>query len=230
MAVISIPNRKTDSRDIYERYKTSDKSMFYTDAQHIEEFSIELTIGDSWAEIIDKDAPDMYSFDGGVAVLKPNCSVVVEVAEEIKAPFNVYGIIVPTGRAFLEKGIIIGAGKIEPSFEGKLKILLYNTSKSKRDLIPGTKLGSAIFFRTERTLSAKLPLSSKAVNIKRKGRFESIIGFISSDPKFFIREILTVLTSSLMASIVTVFIMSKEPILEVKNQDDSSIEQNIEGP
>lgn len=229
MAVISIPDRKTNRRDIYEKYKTSDTSMLYTDAEQVEEFSIELTIGESWAEIIDKDAPDMYSFNGGFATLKPNSSVVIEVAEEIKVPYNVIGIIVPSGRAFLEKGIIIGAGKIEPSYEGKLKILLYNTSKSKRFLKPGAKLGSAIFFRTDRTLSEKLPTSSKAVNIKSKGRFERVIGFIKSDPKFFIPEILMVITSSLVTALFTYYVTTKEPNSDGLPNADSFVEQDIAG-
>lgn len=229
MAVISIPSRKTDKRDVYEKYRMSDASLFYTDAQQVEDFSIELTIGSSWAEVIDKDAPDMYSFNGNTATLKPNCSIVIEVAEEIKVPFNVFGIIVPTGRAFLEQGIILGAGKIEPSYEGKLKVLLYNASKSKRELAPGTKLASAIFFRTDRTISAKLPGSASGVNIKKKGVFERVVRFIKSDPKLFIPEILMVLTSSLVASFFTYYVVNKEPNMTTQNEDGVSVEVDEKG-
>lgn len=223
MAVISMKNRSTENRGLYEKFKKSDTSLVYADAKAIEDFSVELTIGNSWAEVIDKDNPDMFSFDGGKAFLKPNSSAVIEVAEDISIPYNMYGIIVPTGSSFLQKGIIIGAGKIEPSYSGKLKILLYNTSKSKRELIPGTKFASAIFIRTDRTISSQLPMSPGNANIKAKTRAEKIKSFILSDQKYYITEILLFLT--LVATGLSLLLNASPVVQEVPNDQSIEVQQ-----
>lgn len=212
MSIISVKERSTNDINQYEKFKRSDASLILANSTSTEEFSVELTIGNCWAEVIDKDNPEMFSFNGDNAILKPNSSIVVEVSEKIHVPFNVYGMIVPTGTAFLEKGIIIGAGKVEPSYNGKLKILLYNTSKVKRELKSGEKLASAIFFRTDRTITSPLFFNEDSVNTRNKTILNKITSFIKQDPKFIVSQFLMLISSSLVAALFTWFMLTQHDV------------------
>lgn len=216
MAILSVKSRQTFDPNLYEQYKKSDSSLIYVSADHTEEFSVELTMGEQWADDISKDKPVMYAVENGKVTLKPNSSIVVEVAETIHVPFNMYGIIVATGGTFLEQGIIIGAGKIEPSYCGQLKILLYNTSSAKRSISIGKKVASAIFFRTDRTITASLPSPRQDVVEKRRGTIVRVKEFFLSDPKFTLNLIVTALTSSLIATLITLFALWYIQIREQK--------------
>jgi dUTPase len=207
MAVLSVKSRQTVDPNLYEQYKKSDSSLIYVSTNHTEEFSIELTMGDQWADDISRDKPVMYAVEDGRVMLKPNSSIVVEVAEKIQVPFNMYGLIVPTSVTFLEQGIIIGAGKIDPSYCGHLKILLYNTSNVRRSVTIGKKIASAIFFRTDRTITASLPSPREDVIAKRRGSLTRFKDFLLSDPKFTLQLVVTALTSSVVAALITIIVM-----------------------
>jgi|APLak6261664640_1056046.scaffolds.fasta_scaffold15230_1 deoxycytidine triphosphate deaminase len=155
MSLINIKNRVTSDEKIFDSNSFSDQSfLFLKDSNNhvIESFSLELTLGNGWADRYSDKERSLIEIDdeNGIEIAKKG-SVVVEVGEDINMPHNLYGIIVPTGSLFLSKGILIAPSKIEPSFNGKMKLRLFNTSNDKFILKKKDKLASAIFFSTDVT-------------------------------------------------------------------------------
>lgn len=152
MSVVHIRNRITRDQRSFEENSYSDRSLLWlSEKAKAEAFSIDLTVGDQWSEKYGPTSNEMHKIaDDGMQILRHG-SVVVTAAENIRVPHNMYGVLVPTGSLFLDKGILIAPAKVEPSFNGHLKLRLFNTTALKHSLNKGDKLGSVIFFSTETT-------------------------------------------------------------------------------
>lgn len=210
MGILSIKGKHTDCNEAFEVNKKSDASLIYSDAQMVEEFSIELSVGEQWAKDLSKEKAIMYAIEGDEISIKPQSSIVLEVQENIQVPFNMYGLILQTGSVFLEQGILIGAGKIEPSFDGKLRMLIYNTSKTKRTLKKRQKIASAIFMRTDKTINASIYKNNRTLVKEHRGKLAKAIAFFSNDMKNTVNLIASILCSSLVAALITINATSKD--------------------
>lgn len=227
MGILSIRGKHTDCNETFERNKKSDASLIYTDTDAVEDFSIEFSVGNQWAKDLTKEKATMFEIEGDEISIKPQSSIVLEVKEHIKVPFNMYGLILQTGSIFLEQGILIGAGKIEPSFDGKLRMLIYNTSKTKRTLKKGQKIASAIFMRTDKTINASIYKDKRALVKERRGAIVKTLAFFGGDKKFTINLIAMIITSSLTAAIVAHNMSLNDDKIVVPKQP-SGIEQSLD--
>lgn len=153
MAVIHIRGRVTADERKFNENAFSDKSLLLLDRpQAPENFSVELTVGEGWSEKYSQTNNHMHRVSPDEKIeIRRHGSIVVEVGEQIRVPHNMYGVVVPTGSLFLDRGVIIAAAKVEPSFEGRLKLRLVNTTDRKVLLSAGDKVASIIFFATEIT-------------------------------------------------------------------------------
>ena len=158
MSVIAAHSRVTERYADFDKFRFSDNSLLLTDARTVEEFSIELTLGDYWDSNTSRDAATMYPIEGDQITIPARGNVVVEVAERISLPGNIYGIVIPTGSILLEQGIVIAATKIEPGYSDVVRLMLFNSSRINRTISKRTRLASAVFFRTEQTVRLKAPL------------------------------------------------------------------------
>lgn len=167
MSVIHVQNRSTRDEKSFEDNSSSDRSLLWlSENAKVEAFSIDLTVGEQWSEKYGPTSNEMHKIsDTGMQILKHG-SVVVTSAEEIRVPHNMYGVLVPTGSLFLDKGILIAPAKVEPAFNGNLKLRLFNTTGLKHTLQVGDKLGSVIFFSTETTEFQK-PITKKSVLVSK---------------------------------------------------------------
>ncbi len=152
MSVIHIRARTTSDAQVFASNCSSDRSMLLLQGgREPEAFSLELTVGEAWSEKYGPSSNQMHRIgDEGVALARHG-SIVVQVSENIKVPHNMYGIVVPTGSLFLDRGVLIAPAKVEPSYTGHLKLRLFNTTPLKHSFRSGDKLGSVIFFATETT-------------------------------------------------------------------------------
>lgn len=206
MAILSIGNKITTSHEEFERYKSSDSSKVLSDAKAVEDFSIELSIGSQWADDLSGDRAHLYKIESDSVAIKPGKSIVVEVEESIRLPFNMYGIVLQTGSIFLEQGLIVGSGKIEPSYSGNLLLLIYNTSSTTRRLKKGKKIASAIFMRTDRTLVSSPIQPSREIVQKTLSKPKKLVRFLQRDWRFLITVIVSVLSSSVAAVLVQLLV------------------------
>jgi dUTPase len=154
MSIVHIKGRVTASEEKFDQASFSDQSFLLTDANQgaVENFSLELHVGVAWALTFSPQKNQLTTISEKGIKIPGRGSVVVVVKEKTKVPHNLYGIILPTGSLFLSHGILIAPAKIEPGFNGYLKLRLFNTTPQSHLLHIGDKLGSAIFFTTEITV------------------------------------------------------------------------------
>lgn len=209
MPVISLKNRITENPKEFERYKKSNTSLIYTDAKLFEDFSIELTLGNLCATTLSRDRAIMYAVEDDEISINPKSSVIIEVAQHLRIPNNVYGLLMPKGQTLLEYGILIASTKIETAFDGKLRLLLFNVSTKKRTIKKNFVIASAVFFSTDKTLEADSMKSREPVISKSKTLKEKLVIFVKEDTRYFISLVVTVITSSLTAAIITYFLLKK---------------------
>lgn len=207
MSVVHIATRITRDQQAFEQNSTSDKSLLWlSNNATAEAFSIDLTVGEQWSEKYGPTSNEMHKIaDDGMQILRHG-SVVVTAAENIRVPHNMYGVLVPTGSLFLDKGILIAPAKVEPSFSGYLKLRLFNTTALKYCLKKGDKLGSVIFFSTETTKFQK-PVTKDSVLVNKPIKVNQRISYwLKQNYPQLIGGTLSFLGSSLMAAIVIHFI------------------------
>lgn len=153
MSVVQIKGATTSNAKDFLDFSSSSDSLFYVSnivEDNLEEFSIELTLGNARSNNYSDQKKEMVEINSEISIVSQE-SIVVEVAEEIRVPHNRYGILVPTGGLFLTKGIMVAPAKVEPAFQGRLKLRIFNTSNRKVILRKGDKLASLVFFSTETT-------------------------------------------------------------------------------
>lgn len=152
MSVIEISGRIARDEKSFSDAGLSDKSLLYLKGGlDPAAYSIDLSIGEAWNESYGLTSGQLYRIPQEGLDIGRHGSIVIEVAEEIRVPHNMYGILVPTGSLFLDRGILIAPAKVEPSFSGFLKLRLFNTTGYKYSLKSGDKIASVVFFSTENT-------------------------------------------------------------------------------
>lgn len=155
MSVVDLLNRCSDNNAVCEKSKLSPESLIYISPKPVSELlspiSCDLTIG---AECYRPNVGKKYTLDENGIKVKPGESVVVYTKEHIRTPFNVFGLVTGKGK-YIYQGCMIASGKIDPGFDGNLKICFYNGGKSSVILKPNEPF-CTVFFITAYTLSAPL--------------------------------------------------------------------------
>ena len=151
MAVVNLSKRLTTNYKTYDQYIKSSDSYIYEEGEYSTDESgpdcLTLSVGNCWYDKIRYIGIDPKR---GLKV-RPHTGVVIETNEVIALPLNVYGLIFGAG-SNIYKGILISGGKIDPGFNGKLRIGYYNAGNETINLKTGDKLGYAIFFNSESDL------------------------------------------------------------------------------
>lgn len=174
MSIIYLKDSITDKRDVFENSKKSFNSkILATDSENknaiiSDDFSLDLTLGNSWNENYSYNDRRLYKIEEESISIKPKSSVVVSVNEIITVPNNLFGLVISTGSIFLQHGVQSPSAKVEPGYEGALILRLVNFSNKSVTINKGTKIASVIFFRTEHTPSFTHASNSNVVNIKKK--------------------------------------------------------------
>lgn len=200
MSIVNLINRVTHDKVAFDKSKTSDKSLIFTNASVIEDFTLELKLGGFWSENLVAGRTEMYKIDGNTISIKPKSCVLIETEEQISIPNNLYGIILAKGDNILSKGVFCATSKIKPGHYGHLQILLFNSSDSKVEIEKGTIVASSIFFRTEITPEFVQPTTRANQYIeKEKGFLKKFAKSIKDNHKnnpfdFWFRIITLILT------------------------------------
>lgn len=230
MSLLNVGRRYTSDPHKFQRTKSSDRStLLIGQDTKVERFSIELTVGLNWSQSYGSSSNGMIRIPADGIILGATDSVVIEVAEQIGVPHNMYGLVIPTGSLFLDKGIIIAAAKIEPSFNDRLKLRLVNTTRGKIRLNPGIKVASAIFFDTEVTEFE--PEFRKTVatiddSIKLRSR---IWNWIKANPNILVSGLIQLLGSSVLATFLIYFVLPPRPVPPPVNQSSITAATKADG-
>ncbi len=157
MSIVHLDKRITNNLDEYNEYLRSSDSQIYLSGKWEKDDSgpdcLSLTVGDCWYD----DSRYLKINPKKGIKIKPHDSVVIETAEEIALPFNMYGLLFGAGRN-IYRGTFISSGKIDPGFYGRLRIGFHNGSNKPVILKPGDKLAYSVFVNTECDLeTSRLP-------------------------------------------------------------------------
>lgn len=220
MSVLQVRGRTTNSEEDFNAFALSSNSCIFTNAEenNVEEFSIELTLGEGWNDSYSESDKNLRRINGAIAI-RGHGSIVVEVQEEIRVPHNRYGIVLPTGSLFLSRGIIIAPAKVELAFIGKLKLRMYNTTNQKISLEKGSKLGSVIFFSTESTKMHNYTYRKSEISAPPVSRLDELKKWLATNKAIWIGWIVSVISSSLIAFLLAYWLYYL-PMLEMQRKQD----------
>ena len=228
MGVVQIKGRTTDCAEKFSKFSSSSSSHVYTTAieKNIENFSIEISLGEGWNDNY-SDADVGLIQIGDSIIVGGRGSIVVEVAEEIRVPYNRYGVVLPTGSLFLAQGILIASAKVEPAFNGRLKLRLFNTTDKKIKLTKGRKLGSVIFFSTESTIPHDIISRSSSISVPQVTWRSSLYKWLCANKVTWIGWLVAIASPWILA--VAMYFVYYGPALEGKeSQPPISSEAKID--
>lgn len=156
MPIIDLKHRVSSNWDEVHKYLKSPDSYVYVKDRAIDETSnpasMEVEVGDAY--IIPGDNKQYKISEEGLKVPSRN-SVVLYSKQKIMLPYNVFGVVTGKGNLIFQ-GCFISTGKIDPGFDGYLKIGFYNGGNKEVVLRNGEKFASLFFISTEGTLEAPL--------------------------------------------------------------------------
>jgi deoxycytidine triphosphate deaminase len=227
MSVLQIKGRTTNSITDFDTYALSSNSYIFTTAAepNIEEFSIELTLGEGWNDNFSPNNKNLKQIVDGITI-RGHSSIVVEVHEEIRIPHNRYGIVLPTGSLFLSRGVLIASAKVEPAFIGKLKLRIFNTTNQKILLRKGEKLGSIIFFSTESTNVHEFTYRMSEISASPMSRLAESKKWLVTNKMVLIGWLISAASSSLVVFCLTYSLYYK-PMLKMQN---APLQQTMKNP
>ena len=91
---------------------------------------------------------DLYSAEG--YVILPQHRVVVSTGIQVALPEGTYGRVAPRSGLAVKHGLDIGAGVVDPDYQGELKVVLFNHDPKQTFIIrPGYRIAQLILERYE---------------------------------------------------------------------------------
>lgn len=89
---------------------------------------------------------DLYSAEG--YVILPQHRVVVSTGIQVALPDGLYGRVAPRSGLAVKHGLDVGAGVVDPDYQGELKVVLFNHDPKQTFIIrPGYRIAQLILER-----------------------------------------------------------------------------------
>jgi dCTP deaminase len=149
MSVVDLCHRATADWDAFNRcLRSSDSLIFFEKAIPVVSDppgSIDLCVGSRW---FDPTQDRFYAVEESGLQVKAHSCVVIEVEERLALPHNVMGFVTGKGR-FIFQSALISTGKIDPGFDGRLRIGFFNASSQVIKLQRNDPFCSCCFLNTE---------------------------------------------------------------------------------
>jgi deoxycytidine triphosphate deaminase len=109
-----------------------------------EQVSVDLTVGSMYQRSGDPD----WLHIGDEIVIHPGSCVLVQTAEVIRMPNDIFGLLATKG-SIGAKGIVTANTKLDPLFDGNLNIPVFNVSGRKVQIKAGQRFCSISFWEIE---------------------------------------------------------------------------------
>lgn len=155
MSIIDFNKRHTSDWEEMHLHLSSPDSLVYIDNVDNEiarPTSIDLNVGDAY---IIPGSNHIFAIPDNGLIVKPHCAVVIYSKQRIKLPYNVFGVVTGKG-SLIFRGCFLSTGKIDPAFDGQLKIGFFNGGNQKICLKSGEPFATAYFLNADATLTAPL--------------------------------------------------------------------------
>ena len=149
MALINLNKRVTDDWSVRCDNLESPDSFIYIKDRANENVanpaSMEIEVGDVY--ILPGNSKQYKIPEKGLSI-NPKQSVVIYSKQKISLPYNAFGLVTGKG-SYIFQGCFISSGKIDPGFDGFLRVGFYNGSNKKIILEKGAVFGSVFFICTD---------------------------------------------------------------------------------
>lgn len=156
MSIVDLLHRNSDNNSLCEKCKLSPDSLIYISpkppANALSPISCDISVG---TECYRPNTGKKYSLTEDGIKVQSGESVVIYAYEHIRTPFNVFGLVTGKGK-YIYQGCMVASGKIDPGFDGRLRICFYNGGKRAIVLKPKEAFCTVFFVNTDYTLSAPL--------------------------------------------------------------------------
>ena len=154
MSVVNLSKRHTNQWDeVHEHLQSPDSMIYINEGNNINPTSMDLEVGSAYI-VPGSNQTFAISETEGLKI-KPHESVVIYTKQRVKLPYNVFGVVTGKG-TYIFKGCFLSTGKIDPAFDGYLKIGFLNGGNSSVVLKKGEPFATAFFLNTDATLKAPL--------------------------------------------------------------------------
>jgi deoxycytidine triphosphate deaminase len=177
MLVIDLKHRTTSDWNSFDQNKKSSDSLIFIDSKNVKDDGaccLDFTVGDRW---FNQTNSQWYTIPEDGFILKSNESITIETSERLAVPLNIFGVVTGVGRN-IYKGAMVSTGKIDPGFNGKLRIGFYNSQRKKIVIKKGQVLCACFFIQSETSIPAPLPVyidESQTLPTTRSGTFKMFL-------------------------------------------------------
>jgi deoxycytidine triphosphate deaminase len=126
MSIVDLSVRLTDNEKLFGDFnKSRDSLILVRPLVKPDGSSVDLSVGEYW---FDCENERDYAIGEDGFELHPNGFAVIETFEEVALPQNVFGLLTGKGKHIF-RGILISAGKIDPTFRDRLRIGVFNAGR-----------------------------------------------------------------------------------------------------
>ncbi|NHM30547.1 dCTP deaminase domain-containing protein [Neobacillus terrae] len=170
--IIDLKQRTTTDWSKFDSYKKSMESLIFVDKKNIKDDGaccLDFTIGERW---FNQSNSQWYIIPDDGIILKSTEAITIETNEKLGVPLNVFGVVTGVGRNIYSGGMV-SSGKIDPGFNGKLRIGFFNSSRKKMTLKKGETICACYFIQSETSIVAPLPAYiDESQSLPTKGGFK----------------------------------------------------------
>ncbi|MEH1841154.1 MAG: hypothetical protein V7L20_20945 [Nostoc sp.] len=177
------------------------KQIRNTDSSNV---TYDLKVGDEYRDHRESGKTDLL--DNGRISLQPGSTVIIETAETFKLPKSRFGHIVPKV-SLLQDGLSNTSSKIDPGYDGKLSITVFNLGKRTVQLKKGQVFCTLYILDVQQGAIPYKKPSKRIAGNTRKGLFSELRDFIETNQTYF-TIILTI------ATVLLTLVQILQPILQ----------------
>lgn len=201
MSLVNLNKRVTDNWDARCENLESPNSYIYVKDKSTERVlnpaSMEICVGEVY---ILPGTSQQYKIPEKGLSINPKQTVVIYSEQKIALPYNIFGLVTGKGN-YIFQGCFISTGKIDPGFDGYLKIGFYNGSNKKILLKRGNAFASVFFINTEFTMSHALEDYQNAppADLPKISSWRICWNYISANWLSFVAWAIVAIPSALLA-------------------------------
>lgn len=205
MSVVDLETRLTKNWDDYNSNLKSSDSLIFIDPHNYNiddgPSSIDLTVG---KRFFFHDHGQHFTITDEGVYIEPFNSLLIETEQRVCLPLNIFGIVIGKGHQIFQ-GTFISSGKINPGFNGKLNIGLYNGSRKRIHIKTGQPLCSCVFLQMESNMKSPLKNydGTRQINNTFMTRWQKILYWYRANKDFITTSIAII---AIIASLLNLFL------------------------
>lgn len=164
--------------------------------------SYDLRIGEEYRDHRDLGKTALSNNDK--IVLQPGSAVIIETAELVQLPKSRFGQIVPKV-SLLQEGLSNTSSKIDPGYNGKLLITVFNLGKRKVSLKKGDKFCTLYVLDIKAGATPYNKPPKQIIGDSKRGLFSKIQDYIETNQAYFTIILIPLTILLTIAQLVQIF-------------------------